>query len=227
MNSTFLAFAYRDRDRALAAQVELLLRSHDIVTKDGQILGGEALTPAVQALIDESDGLIALLTRRDQLAVGGWTTHQWVKDELAYARGKGKPALALIEQGVAADGMFQSYQYLPYQADAPLQAFVDLSRTIWDWKRKAGRTIRVNLLPPDVATFISEDDTVLCHYRLWARNEETEWRAVKPIPQPNGEVHLYLTGVQAHHDNVQVKVTGPGRVWKAQLDPGCSPAFLK
>src|ERR1043165_4581975 len=98
MKTVFLAFAFRESDRELVDQVYRLLGSHDVRGVSGEILGGEALTPAVQARIDQPHGLIALLTRRDKKENNEYTTHPWVRDELSYARNKGMHAIALIEK---------------------------------------------------------------------------------------------------------------------------------
>ncbi len=74
----FLGFAFRNEDRELATNIEVLLASHNIKMITGEHLGGDQLTDAVTERIDQADALIGLLTRREQLASGGWTTHQWV-----------------------------------------------------------------------------------------------------------------------------------------------------
>src|SRR5438874_6586395 len=92
MKEVFLAFAFTPQDRELANYVEQLLAGHDVRTSNGKNVGGQALTPAIKHIIDNSDGLIALLTRRDKIAGKGnkYSTHGWVRDELNYARNQPK-----------------------------------------------------------------------------------------------------------------------------------------
>jgi hypothetical protein len=54
MQKVFLAFSFNsDSDRRLADDVQSLLRSHGLTTVTGERLGGESLTPAIQAAIGE------------------------------------------------------------------------------------------------------------------------------------------------------------------------------
>ena len=53
----FLAYAFRDQDRDLVADVEALFESHNVRLVTGEQLGGQALTPAVKERILESHGL--------------------------------------------------------------------------------------------------------------------------------------------------------------------------
>lgn len=103
MQKVFVSFHFSDDfdslDRQLANRVEGLLRSHGLDLASGAVLGRGPLTDGVRELIEKSDALIALMTRRDQLANGEWTTHLWVQDEYGHARGKNMRAIALIEQG--------------------------------------------------------------------------------------------------------------------------------
>ncbi len=106
----FMAFSYREEDKALARYVERLFASQLVKPITGERLGGEQLTLEVQKRINGSDALVALLTQRDQILGGGWTTHQWVTDELAWARANGKRAIAMVEDGVNVGGMFQPHE---------------------------------------------------------------------------------------------------------------------
>ena len=87
MKKVFLSFSFRDEDRPLVSAVEQLLSSHELMSVTGKKLGGGPLTPTVMHRIEECDALIALLTRRDEKAIGGWTTHDWVRDELIQVGG--------------------------------------------------------------------------------------------------------------------------------------------
>ena len=70
----FLAFSFRDEDKLLVQRSQQLLESLSTQVVTGERLGGEQLTAAVKARIDDADALVGLLTRRDQLAQGGgWT----------------------------------------------------------------------------------------------------------------------------------------------------------
>jgi hypothetical protein len=72
MKRIFLSFSFRDEDKPLVAAVERLLACHDLQVVTGMRLGGGALTQEVMKRIESCDGLVALLTRRQELAGGGW-----------------------------------------------------------------------------------------------------------------------------------------------------------
>jgi len=147
----FLAFAFHDVDRELVGYVDQLLGSQYVQALTGEGLGGEALTPAVQARIDRCDALIGLLTQRERIQDGRFTTHPWVVDELGYARAHKMRAIAVVESGLDVAGMYHPHEYIPLERNKPLPAFLRLSETIGEWKREVGRTVKVQILPAALA----------------------------------------------------------------------------
>lgn len=141
----FLAFSFRDEDKPLVAEIARLLRSHSIQMVSGEDLGGEELTPAVKQRIEASDGLIALLTRRDPFLKGGWASHDWVRDELGHAREKKKHTIALVEDGVDVGGMSQPHEFIPLDKSQPEKALLQLARTLgaWEWRGWWRPTLRI------------------------------------------------------------------------------------
>lgn len=208
----FLAFSYRDDDKPLAQYVERLLASQLVKPVTGERLGGEQLSQEVQNRINGSDALIALLTRRDQLQAGGWTTHQWVTDELAWARANGKRAIAIVEDGVSQGGMFQPHECIPLNRDKPLEAFIRLAETISSWKQDIGRMVKVQIAPEAIADKLGEEN-VICRRRFWKQGSFTDWQKVTPVPEPGG-TFVYLDGVQDEH-LVQLEAAEAGKTWQS------------
>lgn len=183
----FLAFSFREQDRDLVAEVERLLESHDVRAVTGEYLAGEQLTPAVQQRIESTDGLIALLTRRDELAHGGWTTHSWVQDELNFARDKGIHAIPLVEKGIDVGGMHGERERIAYDREKPLAAFLHLSRTIGLWKNDSGGLLTVQIRPDDLALQVGlANGGVQCRYRLVGGGPPSPWKDVEPFPDVGG-----------------------------------------
>ncbi|HEY8185081.1 MAG TPA: hypothetical protein VIF64_03370 [Pyrinomonadaceae bacterium] len=218
MKRIFLAFAFRDPDRALANQVQQLLGSHDVPVVTGENLGGEELSPAVKERISESDGLIALLTRRDKIGKSRskFTTHQWVREELNYARDTQKRAIALIEKGVDVGGMYAANEFIPFDSRKPLLAFLRLSDTIGQWKREVGRTIKVLILPPELARQVGQDE-VRCRYRFSAEGKMTKWSETDPVREVGG-TFVYLVGVRDDH-TIQLEVKLQNAKWQSIASP--------
>lgn len=205
MKTVFLAFAFRENDRQLANNIEQLLASHDVRVITGERLGGDALTPAVMDRIDQSEGLIGLLTQRDPIATGGYTTHQWVQDELGYARSKAKRAIALIETGVTVGGAYAPNEHISLDRQDLLPSFLALSDTIGEWKRDIGRMIKVRILPPKLGVRLGQGtETVKCRYRLYVGGNSTDWKESTPVPEPGG-TFVFLEGVHDHH-TIQLEI---------------------
>lgn len=205
----FLAFSFRPPDRDLVGHVDQLIASHYRARPlTGENLGGEQLTPAVQDRIDKCDALVAVLTRRDAKQAGGYTTHQWVLDELGYARNNKKLAIALVEDGVDIGGMFQPHEYIPLDPAQPLAAFLRLSDTLSLWKSEKGRTVKVQILPPDFGARIGAGGNGMqCSYRLWNQGKYGPWIEATPVPEGAAGTFVYVEGVQDDHlIQIQFKV---------------------
>lgn len=208
----FLAFAFRDEDKPLVSQVERLLASQFVQIKTGERLGGGQLTPEVQKRIQDSDALVALMTRRDQLQAGGWTTHPWVKDELAWARANHRRAIAVVEEGVTEGGMFQPHEWIPLDRDRPVEMLLRLAETVAGWKQDAGRMVKVQIVPDEIAGKLGEG-VATCRHRLCQLGKFTDWREVAPIPEAGG-TFVYLDGVREDH-LIQIEASEAGRTWKS------------
>jgi hypothetical protein len=210
----FLAFAFRPEDKDLVGYVDRLLGSLRIQSVTGDGLGGEQLTPAVQGRIDKCDALVALLTRRDLKQAGGFTTHQWVLDELGYARNQRKRVIAVIEDGIDVGGMYQSHEYISLDSANPLSALLRLSETMGVWQREVGRTVKVQILPSELAKRIGHPFVgVACSYRVWLQGRYSEWIDVTPVPEGGG-TFVYAEGIQDEHlIQIQVKELDNARVW--------------
>ncbi len=224
----FLAFSFRPEDQSLVRQVDQLLSSHLVQVITGERLGGEQLTPAVKARIEQADGLVALLTRRDPLAAGGWTTHDWVKDEIGYARARGRKAISIVEDGVSVGGMHEPHECIHFHRDNLVDGLLILSETIGLWKLERGRTVKVQILPPDLAQRLGTGGAgTTCQHRLWLNGKYSEWREVTPVPELGG-TFVYIESVQ-DEQLVQLRIEEPGKVWvsaataqwlQVQLTPG-------
>jgi hypothetical protein len=208
----FMAFAFHPQDKELVGHVDQLLASHHVQPVTGEGLGGEQLNPAVQARIDKCDALVALATQRDAKQSGGFTTHQWVLDELGYARNQKKQAIAVIENGVDVGGMYQPHEYIPLDRAQPLPAILRLSEAIGLWRQQKGRTVKVQIMPSALATTLGGwANGVHCAYRLWLQGKYSDWIAVTPVPEGGG-AFVWVEGVQEEH-LIQVQITNKGKVW--------------
>jgi hypothetical protein len=216
MQNVFVSFHFSDDfnspDRLLANRVEGLLKSHGLAVFTGEALGGGPLTDRVRKLIEDSDALIALMTRREKKDNGEWTTHQWVQDEYTHARGKNKRAIAMIEKGVDVAGMYQQNEYISYDPEDPLTAFLKLSATLGIWIEESGRPVKLLIQPQQIALDYGTDAE--WRYRFNINGEYSEWHVAQLTPEPGG-CFLYLRNVS---DDALIQI-------QARSNNGCAESI--
>lgn len=225
MTDIFLSFRYDEPNKQLARLVEELLESHNLRATTGDVLGGEALTPEIKRQIEDADALIALLTRRDALQNGGWTTHPFCLQELQHARDAHKPAIALVEDGVGLGGFEQQNEHIAYQAANPLPAFLKLTQAIWRWKQRVGRTIKIQVQPPGVAQEVwTNRANASWEYRLSSGLRETSWQPAKARREAVG-LFVY---VQVPDDTmlIELRVRSGARAWTSDATAFLLPLTL-
>ncbi len=218
METIFLSQSFHPHDRDLVDGADRLLTNFGLMTITGRAVGGGALTPEVMERIEQSDGLIAIVARRDALADGQWTSSDWVRDEYTHAKSKDKPAIALIEGGVRLSGAYlnAAYEHIPLDREAPLEAFLRISDTLRAWREKYGRVTRVRLQPEQAATLAGGG--ARCGYRMVDdRGGEREWQEGKVIWEAGG-VFVLVRGLR-DRDLLQVKVEAPGTTWRSPYEP--------
>jgi hypothetical protein len=222
MQNVFVSFHFTDDfdspDRLLVNRVEGLLKSHGLSVITGAALGGGPLTDKIRALIEKSDALVALMTKREKKNNGEWTTHQWVQDEYGHARSKDIPAIAIIEEGVKTEGMYQSHEYIPYNPENKLTAFLRLSATLGIWKEELGRLIKVWIQPDRVA--LDYGDNAEWRYRFNVKGEFLEWQDAKLTTEPGG-CFIYLPKVP---DDALIQIQA--RTDKNCAESICSPQWV-
>jgi hypothetical protein len=213
MRRIFLSHSFSEKDRELVSHVESIIRSHGLIATNGRILAGGALTPEIKTFIEEADALVALATIRG--GDPGNPTHSWVLQELGHARFSQKPAIALYEKGITVAGTEVGFEHIDFDRDAPHLAYLKLSETLGEWKRRAGRLLKMQIIPEDVARSLgSRADRVVCECRFQIDDNETDWKPVK-VRREIGGVFFYLR-VPESAEMVQIRSSGP---------PDCESSF--
>jgi hypothetical protein len=209
----FLSHSFRAEDRHLVATIDSLLGAQDVLVATGRRLGGAAITPEILRRIETTDALVALLTRRERIGeeeAGRWTTHNWVRDEINYARGRAKPAIALVEAGVELDGAYDEHERITFDRDNPLDALLELAETIHVWREGLGVQRQVQIKPDDIGEELrNRENELTCKYRLVSPDGVPgDWRTTKPMLQPGGTI-LFVDGVLGDDHYIEVEVAGP------------------
>jgi hypothetical protein len=210
MERVFVAFSFNLHDRPLVRDIEVVLGSFGIRPDGGEVLAGEPLDEAILKKIKASDGLIALVTRRP----GDEAYSTWVWTELTAARVLSKPAVGMIEKGLKVPkGLFSQNERIELDPTEPLPAFLKLVQSVGEWKRAAGRRLRVNLLPDELAQLIRvHRDYATCDYRYVKDGEpDGDWRPATISPGVGGTL-AFLRGA-ADELLVELRVRMPGQTW--------------
>jgi hypothetical protein len=202
MQAAFVSFQYRsvgdpllESERRIEAGIESLLTDHGLRAVTGERLGGELITDGVRRRITQSDCLVAVLSRRDALTSGDrWTTSEWVKAEIDWARSSGKRSIALLEDGVRLAGPGAGYENIPLDREDLLPALMALSRTIGTWCREAGYLRKVRLFPDSVGQELRRDRRLECRYRQRRGLLAEPWRTAEPVVEPGG-TFVYAEGI--------------------------------
>jgi hypothetical protein len=208
----FLSHSFSDDDRDLVQGVERLLKSQNIVVATGRRLAGGQLHPEVRQRIDNSDGLVALKTRRESVGnpeENRWRSSAWIDYEYTYAREQGKHAIAIVEHGVETDGPFESYERIALDQENPLETFLALSETLWQWKERAGIQRIVQIRPDDLGRIFRTNRNLRCRYHfIDYEGNPGEWVYAQPIVQASG-ILLYLKGVRDDDTFIEVEILHP------------------
>ena len=109
----FVGYGYNERDAWIHADVLPILRCIGFTVLDGKDAYGEELPPTVADRIEKSDAAIGFFTIREGQVRADYSSHIWVRDEMLYAKAKGKPLILVKEEGVnVPDGLFGNIAYI-------------------------------------------------------------------------------------------------------------------
>jgi hypothetical protein len=199
MQQVFLSFTYNphpdhaDETEELRRRVSMVIESMDLRVVTGEDLGGEALTPEIQARIEKCDALVALVTPwKDRL--GNKIAPPWVDQEFTYAKAKNKRAFRISHPDYAGAGMFAAHEYVTYSADRMADTLLKLMKTLALWRRESGRPMEIEIAPDAAGAHFDPARVRDCEFQLFRNYEESDWRKAKIWPQPGG-LYAYLPGV--------------------------------
>ena len=160
----FVGYGYNERDQWIEERVFPILRCVGFTVVHGKDMHGQQLQPEVMKRLDQADAAIGFFTIRAGSAEAGFNSHIWVRDEMLYALGKGKPIIPVREEGVVLqEGLLGNRQYVPLSQDDRLACVSDLlvalgqrnmrrvrldpsddslRARVWTWKKAPGFEIR-------------------------------------------------------------------------------------
>lgn len=132
--SVFVARQFRDQDSDLFSHLrDEVLRPIGLVAIDGNVDGIEAFRGEILRKISLARYFVCLLTRRAELASGGFASSVWLYQEIGAAVALGKRPLVLVEDGIDshfAGELQKNYEFIPFTRNDFADAFLEVSRRI-------------------------------------------------------------------------------------------------
>lgn len=160
----FVGYGYNERDRWIEDRVFPILRCVGFTVVHGKDMHGQQLQPEVARRLEQADAAIGFFTIRQGPAEGDFNSHIWVRDEMLYAIGNGKPIIPVKENGVRLqEGLFGNRQYIQLDQDDRLACVSELvialgqrnmrrvrldpsdnslRASVWTWRKATGFVIR-------------------------------------------------------------------------------------
>ncbi len=163
----FVAYGYNDRDKWIREMVFPIIEAFGADVETGEDTFDGTISDIVRDKIEYCDALIAFTTKREPKNAKSTTTHQWVKDELAIARGFKKKLVEVRESGVdSQSGITDPNQRIDYDEKKRDECLVKVAQAIGTWHKSA--PVQIQLYPEGLPTSeygpLSEDG--YCEYIL-------------------------------------------------------------
>jgi len=217
METVFLSCSFRPEDEPMCKHVIGIIESHRLRAVDGRKLAGAPLARALLSEIDRCDALVAIVAYRDGEPS---STSQYVLDELQHARSRDMPTLALWDDRVRVVGMSESYERAHFNYTDMVSALIKLSDSLGKWRDQSGHTLRVLLLPPDVARHARRSG-FLCEYQFTREGKPWSygWQKADVTTEIGGTIAFLRTPTSYRRDYVEIKVTVDKTTWMSRAHP--------
>jgi len=211
----FIGYGYNPRDKWVEDMVFPLVKAFGSEVISGKEIQGSIITNAIQNKIEQSDAIIAFLTKRDDSGA----THRWVSDELSIGIAHGINVLEVREKGVDEQGgIAGDRQRIEYEENHRDKCLVEIAKTIGRWQRISD--INIKLLPQE---FVDNLRPLLrrpefrCSYNLIdGRTEQFNTNAdVRPI---TGGLFVKIKNV-SKEALVQINIRTGEDSWTSDFEP--------
>jgi hypothetical protein len=177
----FIGYGYNERDRWIEEEIFSILRSLNLEILHGKDLyNEESLQVGVKDRILQSNGIIGFCTLRAGQEQAAYNSHPWVRDELLFAMGAGKPIVHVREDGVQIPpGMLGERQFIRLDQSNRLACAVELVRVISSWNiRRLQIVPRNDQLARDIHRNRKSPNFVL-RYRTRIGGIDSEYREAR------------------------------------------------
>lgn len=145
LSHVFIATSFNKSGRAHARRVADFLTSFGIRCVYGEVFGGGRICEGVRAKIDDASFVVAILSReRGAGSRARKSAAAWVVQEVAWADGRSKPCLLLVEKGVNfSGGLLGDVEVIRFSPSKFSDALPEVLRQVQVILKRRGLTIGV------------------------------------------------------------------------------------
>ena len=204
----FLGFGYNDNDKWITTLLIPFLKALNCDVETGEDMQGENLSDGVISRIKDCDACIGMLTKRDELKNGKFTTHSWVISELANAVTFDIPVFEIREKGVDPQpgelGDRQRYEF-----DDKALLMLEIAKFIN--KEKSKLTFKTfMLLPVEFSDAIKPVAKIAkCTYRFLYKAKEYE-PEVTNLVRMQGGYGIIIKKIPSEEAQIEITIQGLG-----------------
>lgn len=127
----FIGHSFAEVHREKVNAIKEFTATFPLSVITGEKPATEEISEKIKKLIDDSDFIMAILTKDNELSGGQMTPSKWVSDEVAYAMGKNKKIIRLVEDGLLYEAALSAdAEYIQFSSENPYTAFAKLSQVL-------------------------------------------------------------------------------------------------
>jgi hypothetical protein len=211
----FIGYGYNERDKWIEYLVFPLIESFGAEVISGKEIHGRVISNAIQNQIEQSDALIAFLTKREDTGV----THRWVSDELSIGIANKIQVLEVREIGVNDQGgIAGDRQRIEYDENQRDKCLVEIAKAVGRWQHKTN--VNIKLLPQEfvdnVRPLVKRPEFKCTYNLIDGRTERFDVTAdVRPI---TGGLFVNLKNV-SKEALVQINISTQDNSWTSDFEP--------
>ena len=127
----FVSYSFKKENEGLVRTIKDFLEAYPISIITGAKPSTGSVSEKVKKLINDSDCVLAVLTKDEEQKDKSRTPSKWVFDEIAYASGKKKTVIRLLEKGTNYKAAISGdAEYIGFERSNLTEAFVKLAHVL-------------------------------------------------------------------------------------------------
>lgn len=188
----FVGYGYNEDDKWIEEMVFPLIESYGFKVDTGKELFGKNVPKSVLERINNSDAVIAFLTKRNAMKSSNtFSTHRWCIEELVATIPTNIPAVEIRDKAVESqDGMVFDRQRIEFDIKKKDKLLVELAKLVGGWQKQMISKIVVlfDKKEPGYDTFSSKIHELTCMYYFSVDGKKTSVFESVPYKAPDGSI---------------------------------------